>query len=273
MILPGLPTSDLLWIMIPAGYHPGKIIDVYSYYTPAEKKYWSNSVSFAKDAVRTRSEWIGEYPYSVVSVVQGPESFGGGMEYPTITVISPTADEKLLDFTIAHEISHNWFYGILASNERKYPWMDEGLNTYYDNRYSQWKHGDKGEIQIGSGSVPIKNLERIGFEAKAAVKKDQPINSSSEEFTPLNYGLIAYYKTGAWLEYAESILGQGNCLTKQCRNTTGNGNSGIRNRKILKKYWKQPVAKTSTHYFHCWIKKEYCPISKEPEQKLFLRLT
>ena len=34
-------------------------------------------------------EWIGEYPYNIVSVVQGPESFGGGMEYPTITVISP----------------------------------------------------------------------------------------------------------------------------------------------------------------------------------------
>ena len=58
----------------------GKIIDVYSYYTPGEKEFWENSVSFAKDAVRTRSEWIGEYPYPVVSVVQGPESFGGGME-------------------------------------------------------------------------------------------------------------------------------------------------------------------------------------------------
>ena len=55
----------------------GKIIDVYSYYTPTQKKYWENSVSFAKDAIKTRSEWIGEYPYSIVSVVQGPESFGG----------------------------------------------------------------------------------------------------------------------------------------------------------------------------------------------------
>ena len=187
---------------------PGKIIDVYSYYTSEEKKYWANSVSFAKDAVRTRSEWIGEYPYPVVSVVQGPESFGGGMEYPTITVISPTRDEKQLDFTIAHEIGHNWFYGILASNERKYPWMDEGLNTYYDNRYSQFKYGDKGEVEIANASVPIRKLERIGFEAKAAIKKDQPINSSSEEFNLINYGLIAYYKTGAWLEYMESALGR-----------------------------------------------------------------
>ncbi len=186
----------------------GKIIDVYSYYTPSQKKYWENSLSFAKDAVKIRSEWIGEYPFSVVSVVQGPESFGGGMEYPTITIISPTTDEKLLDYTIAHEISHNWFYGILASNERKHPWMDEGLNTYYDNRYSTWKYGDHGEITVGSRHVSIKNAERILFETKAVTKKDQAINNNSEDFTAINYGLIAYYKTGAWLEYAESVLGK-----------------------------------------------------------------
>lgn len=185
----------------------GKIIDVYSYYTKEHKKYWENSVSFAKDAIKTRSEWIGEYPFSIVSVVQGPESFGGGMEYPTITVISPINDEKLLDYTIAHEISHNWFYGILASNERMYPWMDEGLNTYYDNRYSQWKYG-KGEMKIGTAHVSIKNTERIFFETKAATKKDQSINNTSEAFTYINYGLTAYYKTGAWLEYAETILGK-----------------------------------------------------------------
>ncbi len=186
----------------------GKIIDVYSYYTPAEKKYWENSVAFAKDAIKTRSEWIGEYPYSTVSIVQGPESFGGGMEYPTITIISPMNDEKLLDYTIAHEIGHNWFYGILANNEREYPWMDEGLNTYYDNRYSLLKYGNKGEIQLGSQFVSIKNTERIFFELKATQKQDQPINSTSEKLTVANYGLVAYYKTAAWFEYLESIAGK-----------------------------------------------------------------
>ncbi|HKO78865.1 MAG TPA: M1 family aminopeptidase, partial [Chitinophagaceae bacterium] len=145
--------------------------------------------------------------FSVVSVVQGPESFGGGMEYPTITIISPMDNEKLLDYTIAHEIGHNWFYGILASNERKYPWMDEGFNTYYDNRYSQWKY-NKGEMKIGSGTISMENAERILFETKAVTKKDQAINNTSEAFTHTNYGLIAYYKTGAWLEYAESLIGK-----------------------------------------------------------------
>ena len=121
----------------------------------------------AKDAIRTRSEWIGEYPYNVVSAVQGPESFGGGMEYPTITLISPQANEKLLEFTIAHEVGHNWFYGILGTNERQHPWMDEGINTFYDNRYTEWKYGNEGEIQFGSQSFAVKNAERLLFESKS----------------------------------------------------------------------------------------------------------
>jgi hypothetical protein len=188
----------------------GKIIDVFSYYTPAHTKTWDNTVNMLKDAVRTRSEWIGEYPYSVVSAVQGPESFGGGMEYPTITIISPEENKKLLEFTMAHEVGHNWFYSILGSHERKHPWLDEGLNTFYDNRYSQWKFGDGGEILVGKKSIAIQDVERAAFETMAKERKDQPVNTSGENFTSLNYNLIAYYKTGAWLELIEKKTGKEN---------------------------------------------------------------
>ena len=186
----------------------GKIIDAYTFYTPSETETWNNSLQVIKDATRTRSEWIGEYPYNVVSAVQGPASFGGGMEYPTITIISPQENEKLLEFTIAHEVGHNWFYGILGTNERQYPWMDEGINTFYDNRYSEWKYGNEGEIKFGSNSFAIKDAERLIFESKAVVKKDQPINIEGEKFTNMNYNLVAYYKTGAWLELIEKKLGK-----------------------------------------------------------------
>ncbi len=45
--------------------------------------------------------------------------------------------------TIEHEVGHNWLYGILATNERDHPWMDEGMNTYFDNRYKQLKYPQK----------------------------------------------------------------------------------------------------------------------------------
>lgn len=173
----------------------GKLIDVFTYYTPQQKNIWDNSVNYAKDAVRHYSSLVGEYPYPIVQVVQGPESFGGGMEYPTITVISPTPGKKELDNTIAHEIGHNWFYGILASNEREHPWMDEGINSYYDAKYSLAKYGKQPQ------------LDRILFETKAISKTDQVIELPSEKFSETNYDLVAYYKTAEWMRYLESQLG------------------------------------------------------------------
>jgi aminopeptidase N len=104
-------------------------------------KAWKNSIAFTKDGLRKYSEWIGEYPYTVASVVQGGiNETSGGMEYPTITLITTQEGGHELDATIAHEVGHNWFYGALASNERDHPWMDEGMNTYYHKRYEDEKY-------------------------------------------------------------------------------------------------------------------------------------
>jgi len=173
----------------------GKVIQVFSFYTPQHKDTWHNSVEFAKRAVRSYSDWVGEYPYSAVKVVQGPQSFGGGMEYPMITVISPPEDAKDLDNTIAHEIGHNWFYGVLATNERDHPWMDEGINSYYEQRYTRLYYDEK----------PVS--VRILFETQAATNKDQPIETISEKFTEANYNLVAYYKTAAWMRQLETLFG------------------------------------------------------------------
>lgn len=172
-----------------------RTITVSSFYTPEQRKAWQNSVQYAKDAVRFYSAEVGEYPYTTVTVVQGPESFAGGMEYPTITVVSPENDPTLLDGVIAHEVGHNWFYGMLATNERQHPWMDEGLNSFYEGKYRQGKYGPQGrEAQL--------LLQR-----KAVNKTDQPATTPSEEFSELNYGLAAYLKAAEWLKGLEQKLG------------------------------------------------------------------
>lgn len=173
----------------------GREIRVFSYYTPVQKEKWQKSVQFTKDAVLYYSTRVGEYPYNTVSVVQGPESFGGGMEYPTITVISPMPSEKSLDIVIAHEVGHNWFYGILASNERDHPWMDEGINSYYEHAYAEKKYG----------SSP--SAEKLLLETEEVAKTDQAIENKSETFSETNYNLVVYYKTAEWLRYVESQIG------------------------------------------------------------------
>jgi hypothetical protein len=174
---------------------PGKTVSVSVFYTQSKKDWRMFSLDYAKEAVHYYSTAVGEYPYNTLTVVQGPQSFGGGMEYPTITVISPTSSSADLELTINHEIGHNWFYGILASNEREYPWMDEGMTSYYTNRFR-----DKRSLGYG-------RLERAAFETVVAQHLDQPIQTSSEKFSERNYFLSSYYKAQEWLRYLESELG------------------------------------------------------------------
>jgi len=187
----------------------GKIINAWSYYLPADIQMWKHCVQYMKDAIHTRSEWLGDYPYNNASTVEAQIGFYGGMEYPAITSISPMDTERELDETLAHELSHNWFYAALATNERRYPWMDEGMNTYYDERYSALKYGT---IQKPANAIQSKLLpeesEGFIFEILAGIKKDQPINTPAENFSELNYELVAYIKTSEWMQLIENKLGK-----------------------------------------------------------------
>jgi hypothetical protein len=175
----------------------GRIIDAYSFYTEQQYQFWEKSVDYAKEAVKFFSGEIGEYPFNVVSVVQGPpSSFSGGMEYPTITLVSPAMSPKMLDQVIAHEVAHNWFQGVLASDEREHPWMDEGLASFYEDKYMVQKYGSTDRTS------------EILLQTKAFRKTDQPIETPSMKFSNANYGVIAYHKTAEWLRFLEEKFGK-----------------------------------------------------------------
>ncbi len=88
---------------------------------------WKRSTEFVKGAIEHYSEkWLG-YPYPSAVNVAG---IVGGMEYPGIVFCSAFDQKKNLWSVISHELGHTWFPMIVGSNERKYPWMDEGFNTF-----------------------------------------------------------------------------------------------------------------------------------------------
>ncbi|HMU71378.1 MAG TPA: M1 family metallopeptidase, partial [Ferruginibacter sp.] len=189
----------------------GRVVTAAVYYYRQNETNWANSIAMIKRAVQTKSQWLGEYPFNVVTVVDG--GVGGGMEYPTITVLDDGGSEKSLDFVIDHEVGHNWFQGILASNERLHPWMDEGMNTYYDNRYSLQQYGTTNIDIVRSRSAFANNrlpddLQGLLVSSITAIKKDQPIETTSENFNAFNYNIIAYSKTGQWMQLLERELGK-----------------------------------------------------------------
>jgi hypothetical protein len=192
----------------------GRVIDAYSFYEPEEKTIWQKSILFMKDAIRFHSSAIGEYPFNTVSIAEAKMGSPGGMEYPTIASISPLKKEKELDLTINHEIGHNWFYAAIGSNERRYPWMDEGINTYYDRVYEKLKYKSLSDEPENDGDkkgffekkLP-EDINKFLVDVLTKEEIDQPISTSSEDFTEINYNMIAYEKAGLWVEQLKDSIG------------------------------------------------------------------
>ena len=108
----------------------GRTVTTWALYTPRNAALWENAVTYINEALLHYGQAVGDYPYAACTAVDGTISAGGGMEYPMITIIGNMSSAESLDNVIAHEVGHNWFQGVLASNEREHPWLDEGLNSY-----------------------------------------------------------------------------------------------------------------------------------------------
>jgi len=102
-----------------------------SFYPPSAEPVWNQSTQYVRFAVDNYASWY-RYPYPVAINVNGIE---GGMEYPMIVFCHNRTDPQALFSVTDHEIGHSWFPMIVGNNERRYPWMDEGLNTFM-NRYN-----------------------------------------------------------------------------------------------------------------------------------------
>lgn len=185
----------------------GKTIETWLY----AKKINSEGINYINEGVKYYSDHIGNYPYNIAQVVITPLEAGGGMEYPTITNCA-SIDRT----TIIHEVGHNWFYGILGSNEREHPWMDESLNTYYESRCTQEKKdadiAKNGKKKDVLNDVFNLNLEGFGqarllYAISARKNEDQAGNLPSTVYTDFNYGAIIYAKNPLSFYMLQNYLG------------------------------------------------------------------
>jgi hypothetical protein len=191
---------------------------LWSMYLPKNAELWANSIEFLHDAGYWYSKFYLEYPYNHITAVDGDLSAGGGMEYPNITVISSGGSEDMLEFVIMHEVGHNWFYGIIGSNERDYAWIDEGLNEYTNNRYWHKKYADRGSSLIISellqkklgiaSNISLDWISYLMYQMRAVSGDDQPLYLTSEDFDNANYGAIIYMKTAIFTFYLQHYLGE-----------------------------------------------------------------
>ena len=140
------------------------------------------------------------------------------MEYPGITVIGLADDAYSLDEVITHEICHSWFYSALGSDERRYPFMDEGITSAYEIRYMNEKYPGKKlwEVYFKNrklakflhiDKMPVGRMQELEWLVQARVNLEQPINLASTDYSDLNYYIFVYYKAAMGFNYLRAYLG------------------------------------------------------------------
>ncbi|KUG26190.1 aminopeptidase n [hydrocarbon metagenome] len=115
----------------------GKDIEIKFLIQPENKKLINRKFQAAFNTIEYLEQYIGEFPYSQITLVDAPRTANiGGMEYPTIVtyftpLFSPIEIQRP-ESTIIHEIIHQYFYAAVSSNEVYEAWLDEGLTTYIE---------------------------------------------------------------------------------------------------------------------------------------------
>jgi hypothetical protein len=191
-----------------------KLVDTWALFVPQNAKHWQHAIEYLNDGTYYYSLWNGNYPYSHVTAVDGTISAGGGMEYPNVTVIGNSSSKEELEIVIVHEVGHNWFYGIIGSNERVHGWMDEGINTLNEVRYIQTKYPGNTRLSdmVLNGRFHLNDLDYhdmadLTYRFIHTAGADQPIQTHSAEFSSANYGIIMYQKTGLVFYYLKDYVG------------------------------------------------------------------
>ncbi len=179
----------------------GHTITAYVCYSPKHKEIWKNSMASLKQAVNGFSNRVGAYPYQSIKIVEAALVSGGGMEYPTIAVIGASQDlkEDALHQVIVHEAGHNWFYGILGSNERKYPWMDEGINSFYEKQMAP--------ETVVVKPIGAKGLNFFAYAMLSSVNRLLPADTAAELYPAINYAVDVYEKNAYYLQWLQAYMG------------------------------------------------------------------
>ncbi|MCF8247611.1 MAG: M1 family metallopeptidase [Saprospiraceae bacterium] len=187
----------------------GKKIPTWGMFTNKEADIWTRGAGYVKRAVEFYSQNVGEYPWPQATAVHSALSAGGGMEYPMITVIGNSSNARGLDDVITHEVGHNWFYGLLASNERDHPWMDEGMNSYYEYRYMVNYYGSRADFGLPKfvSKMIDGDLYELVYGFQCRRRLDQAPETTSDDLASLNYGISAYIKPGSAFGHLEQYLG------------------------------------------------------------------
>jgi len=177
--------------------------------------HWSQEARHAKILKQTLEHferWYGPYPYKTLTLVDPePDSAAGGMEYPTLITGDTTwwmpDGIHLPEVVVEHEFGHQYWYGMVATNEFEDAWLDEGVNSYTEVKILDDVLGRNtsflNQFGITAGEREAQRLQFIG------VADVDPMARKAYEYASFNsYGGITYGKTASVLLTLEKLIGE-----------------------------------------------------------------
>ncbi|MEJ6791761.1 MAG: M1 family metallopeptidase [Lacinutrix sp.] len=169
---------------------------------PAENlKHWKDLQPKTVEMMQYFSENVGKYPYDQYSVIQGGD---GGMEYAMCTLITGKRNFGSLIGVTAHELAHTWFQFLLATNEAKHEWMDEGFTSYISDHAMD-------EINNKNSDNPAAGAYRGYNYLATTAGLERPQTTHADRYTTNTaYSISAYNKGSVFLSQLGYVIGEDN---------------------------------------------------------------
>ncbi len=183
-------------------------------YPPGREDQVERQITAVKNALEYFDERVGPFPWPHLTFVDPPTkgSGAGGMEYTTIFTSSsmPNIPDyiHMPEMVTIHEFGHAYFMGILATNEFEEPWMDEGINSYWEARILDHYYGPgKGMVSHSRFYLSDTEMQRIGYvhAANRMVSDNTPF---SWEYPHGSYSMLSYQKASTLLLTLQGIIGE-----------------------------------------------------------------
>jgi hypothetical protein len=170
-------------------------------------------LSALKGAMQKFDEWYGPYPYKQITLIDPePDSQMGGMEYPTLITSDtswwePSWDYATLEAATVHEFGHQYWYGMVATNEFEQAWLDEGINSYSEAKVMGALFG-RSTSYLNARTVHVSDREALR-DAYINMPDFDPVARRAWEFVDSgSYDSITYGKTATVLATLESLVGE-----------------------------------------------------------------
>ncbi len=182
-------------------------------------KNWEDALLYASRGLDYYGKRVGPYIYNKLTVAIGI-SGAGGMEYPGMIIIAgKMSGQKYInrfsnfqEMVIVHETGHQWFYGMMGNNEMDEPWLDEGLNSYFEYSYLHDMYKRGGLISLGPIEINDDDFGLFGY--ITGIKKsfrDFSATSSASIFNGIyssSYSGVIYAKGALLFRYFEGVVGR-----------------------------------------------------------------